>query len=538
MTAPAAINGLQLKGMFIAGSNWLKKHAAHVNALNVFPVPDGDTGTNMALTLQAAMQGVYAYGGSHAGELAAAASQGALMGARGNSGVILSQILEGFAEAFQGKESFTRSEFALALQIASNNAYSAVVNPVEGTILTVIKETAQTGRQLARQRGKFAEFLSHILAAARRTLSLTPALLPVLKEAGVVDSGGQGLVYFLEGMLRYVKGLPVETAEPKNLADKYADEADKFAYSPNYGYDVQFLISGTNLKVRAIRQRITEMGDYPLVVGSAQLLKVHLHTLDPGQPLSYGVTQGKLLDIIVENLNEQARQFTRAQTAKTEDASSIALICAVPSLELAQIFKSLGAVVAVSPEQTARPGAQDFLNAIQQVEAQNIFLLPNNKDSLSAAQQAASKAKKTVQVLPAATIPQGIGATLAFNPDAPFERNATQMLHSMARVQTIEITQATRSARFNGLQINRGDVIGLLNNVLTASGLNINQVAMDILAQQNVNALETVTIYYGQDASEETANALTRLMAAACAHLNIEVIYGGQPHYHYIISLE
>ncbi len=538
MTASTSIDGLQLKGMFIAGSDWLKTHADHVNALNVFPVPDGDTGTNMVLTLQAAMQGVHAYTGSHAGDLAAVAAQGALMGARGNSGVILSQILAGFYEAFKDKETFTRSEFALALQIASNKAYNAVINPVEGTILTVIKETAQTSHQLARQRGKFAEFLARLLATAQHALRLTPELLPVLKEAGVVDSGGQGLVYFLEGMLRYVKGLPVDEKATGEWTDRQPGGIHRFANSSDYGYDVQFLISGTALKAETIRERIAGMGEYPLVVGNAQLLRIHLHTLDPGQPLSYGVTQGELLDIVVENLDDQSRQFTRAQSANVSAIDDIALVCAVPSPELAEIFKSLGVAVAISGGQAMNPSAQDFLQAIQQVNASKIILLPNNKNIIPAAQQAGSLAEKTVQVLPSESIPQGISAALAFNTEADFDLNAARMLNALKRVQTIEITQAARSVRLNGLQVNRGDVIGLLNNTLTAAGSNINQVVLNILAQQDISNIELISIYYGQDASTATANALADLMTAACAHLKVEVIYGGQAHNHYIISLE
>ena len=538
LTASASIDGLQLKGMFIAGSNWLKARADHVNALNVFPVPDGDTGTNMVLTLQAAMQGVHAYTGSHAGDLAAAAAQGALMGARGNSGVILSQILLGFGEAFKDKATFTRSEFALALQIASHKAYNAVLYPVEGTILTVIKETALTGHQLARQRGKFTEFLAALLATAQHTLRLTPKLLPALKEAGVVDSGGQGLVYFLEGMFRYAKGLPVEEQETGEWATGQIDKSHRFADLPAYGYDVQFLISGTDLKAEAIRKRIAGMGQYPLVVGNAQLLRVHLHTPDPGVPLSYGVTQGNLLDIVIENLDEQSRQFTRAQSAKTGAASDIALVCAAPSPELAKIFKSLGAAVIISERQTMPPGAQDFLQAIQRVSANKILLLPNNKNSIMAARQAASLAEKTAQALPSETVPQGISAALAFNSEADFDLNAARMLNALRHVQTIEITQAARSVKLNGLQVNRGDIIGLLNNTLTAAGLNINQVALDVLAQQDMSNIEIIGIYYGQDASDATANALADLITAAYAHLKVEVVYGGQAHTHYIISLE
>ncbi len=538
MTASTSIDGLQLKGMFIAGSNWLKTHEDYVNALNVFPVPDGDTGTNMVLTLQAAMQSVHAYTGSHAGDLAAVAAQGALMGARGNSGVILSQILSGFGEAFADKENFTRSEFALALQIASNKAYNAVINPVEGTILTVIKETALTGRQLARQRGKFTEFLARLLATAQHTLRLTPELLPALKEAGVVDSGGQGLVYFLEGMLRYVKGLPVAEKQIDKWANGQIDKIHKLADLPAYGYDVQFLISGTNLQTEAIQKRIAEMGQYPLVVGNAQLLRIHLHTPDPGLPLSYGVTQGNLLDIVVENLDEQSRRFTRAQTAKAKDTSDIALVCAAPSPELAKIFKSLGATLTIGKGRTPLPGAQDFLQAIQQVNANKILLLPNNKNIIMTAQQAGSLAEKTVQVLPSETIPQGISAALAFNPEADVKFNVAQMLHALRQVQTIEITQAARSVKLNGLQVRRGDIIGLLNNTLTAVGSNINQVALDMLAQQDIGNIEIISIYYGQDASAETANALANSITAAYAHLSTEVIYGGQAHNHYIISLE
>jgi len=532
----AQLNGAQLKEMFVAGSRWLKAHMAHVNALNVFPVPDGDTGTNMFLTLQAAVENIRPYRGSHAGELAALASRGALMGARGNSGVILSQILDGISEGLSGKETFSAPDFARALRLASNRAYNAVLNPVEGTILTIIKEAARIGEKAARHTSRLTEFLSEVLEGAHTTLRLTPELLPVLKEARVVDAGGQGLVYFLEGMHRHLKGLPVEMDEDAPLPVPSAPA--QIAYTPGFDYDVQFLIKGDNLNVEAIRQAIAAMGDCPLVVSSAETVKVHVHVADPGVPLSYGVTQGPLLDVVVENMAEQHRALARAGDASAASEANVAVVCVAAGDGLRRVFKSLGAAIVIAGGQTMNPSAEDFLQAIRQTGAPHVILLPNNQNILLTARQAASIAPQSVQVVPTQTIPQGISALLAFNPDASSDDNAQRMEAASGHVQTVEITQAVRDATLDNLPVQKGDFIGLLNNKLVAAGHDMNRVSLEAIAHAHPDDVELVTIYYGHNCREADADRLAALLTETHPHLDVEIIRGEQPHYPYIISLE
>ncbi|MFQ5576794.1 MAG: DAK2 domain-containing protein [Anaerolineae bacterium] len=540
MHTPQLINGLQLKDMFIAGNKWLKKHVAHVNTLNVFPVPDGDTGTNMFLTLQAALKNMQPYSGSHAGDLAALASQGALMGARGNSGVILSQILNGFSEAFAGKESFSTAEFAHALTLGSNKAYSAVMNPVEGTILTIIKEAARIGHAAAGNTPKIGEFLTEVLDGARAMLRLTPELLPVLKEAGVVDSGGQGLVYFLEGMHRHIKGLPLEA----DSGHDYASPASvtlpaQAAYIPGFDYDVQFLIKGRQLNIDAIRQTIAAMGDCPLVVGNEQLAKVHVHAADPGAPISYGATQGALLNVVVENMAEQYRQLAPSNGAAPQATQTgIATLCVSPGPGLSKVFRSLGAAEVIGGGQTMNPSAAEIVQAINRTAADQIIVLPNNGNIILTAQQAGPMTAKAVRVIPATTVPQGINALLAFNPEADLDSNTRRMTDALEHVHTIEITRAVKNATVNHIQIDKQAVIGLLNGALVAVGQEINPVILDAIAQTDVANLEIVTLYYGQNVTPQAAQTLAAQITQTHPHLDVEIINGGQPHYPYIVSLE
>lgn len=542
MNTQHQIDGLQLKDMFTAGCKWLKVHIAQVNALNVFPVPDGDTGTNMFLTLEAALNKINTYSGTNAGDVAALASQGALMGARGNSGVILSQILYGFSEALANKESFNTTEFAQALQTASSRAYKAVIEPVEGTILTVIKETARRSEQAAPATPQPDHFLADILATARQTLQATPELLPILKEAGVVDSGGQGLVYILEGMERSLIHQPIdiELSEPAHSQNATAHFAS--AASPHepggYGYDVQFLIRGQNLDIDSVRETIINMGECPLVVGDKETIKVHVHVPDPGVPLSYGVTQGILMDVVVENMEEQSREFFARKMLDAETPADIAVVSVAPGEGLVEVFKSLGAGAVINGGQTMNPSTQDFLAAINHLHANNILILPNNSNIILTAQQASSMTEKDVYVVPAKTIPQGINAMLAFNAGATLETNNRQMHHAITQVQTIEITQAVRDTTINGVQVKNGDIIGLLNDVLVATGQNATEVCLAVMAQTGIDSAEIATIYYGQDCTQTDAGALVTAINAAHPHLEVETINGGQPHYYYIISLE
>ncbi len=531
--------GQCLKRALIAARQWLEKHAAAVNALNVFPVPDGDTGTNMLLTMNAALAEVERSPEDSVSVIAHAVAHGALMGARGNSGVILSQIFRGFARALDDQATFSARVFAEAAQEACDTAYQGVVKPVEGTILTVAREAARAAREAADQTDDVVEVLAQTVEAARTTNALTPELLPVLKEAGVVDAGGQGLVYILEGALRYLRG---ESVELDAVMDAIVDlKSTLGAGEVGYGYDVQFLIRGELLDVDEIRTTIDAMGESTLVVGDANLVKVHVHVHDPGVPISYGVSQGVIGDVIVENMEEQYQDFVmdRARAAAaTEDVTNIATICVVPGDGLKRVFESLGASAIIRGGQTMNPSTQEILNAIRSVATEEVLVLPNNSNVVLAARQASELSSKNVIVVPTKTIPQGISALLAFNYQADIQTNAERMALAAGEIETVEVTRAVRSTQINGIDVTEGDVIGLLNDRLVAAGEDYTAVILDVLSQVFTDDYEVATIYYGQEATHEEANALAEQISERYPDLEIEVHEGGQAHYRHILSLE
>jgi DAK2 domain fusion protein YloV len=531
--------GQSLKRALFAARQWLEKHAAAVNALNVFPVPDGDTGTNMLLTMNAALAEIERTPDDSVSVIVHAVAHGALMGARGNSGVILSQIFRGFARSLDGKSSFSAQELAEAAQEACDTAYQGVVKPVEGTILTVAREAARSAREAADQTDDVVEVLAQIVESARVTNALTPELLPVLKEAGVVDAGGQGLVYILEGALRHLRGESVDfDVEMDAVVDL---QSTLGAGEGGYGYDVQFLIVGQTLDVDEIRGTISAMGESTLVVGDSNLVKVHVHVQDPGMPISYGVSQGVIGDVIVENMEEQYQDFVmdraRANVA-TEEVTDIATICVVPGDGLKLVFESLGASAIIQGGQTMNPSTQEILKAIENVASQEVLVLPNNGNVLLAARLAAELADKHVIVVPTSTVPQGISALLAFNYQANIETNAERMNDAAGEIQTVEVTRAVRSTQINGIDVNEGDIIGLLNDQLVACGNDYAATVLDVLSQAATDEYEVATIYFGQDATLEESHILAHQISERYPDLEIEIHEGGQAHYHHILSLE
>lgn len=535
----ALCGGQSLKHALFAARQWLEKHAAAVNALNVFPVPDGDTGTNMLLTMNAALAEIERSPDDSVSIIAHAVAHGALMGARGNSGVILSQIFRGFARVLDNKDTFSAEEFAEAAQEACDTAYQGVVKPVEGTILTVAREVARVARQSADHTDDVVEVLAKVVEAAEITNALTPELLPVLKEAGVVDAGGQGLVYILEGALRYLRG---ESVEIDIQMDAVVDlKSTLGAGVEGYGYDVQFLITGEALNVDEIRDRIDAMGESTLVVGDPHLVKVHVHVQDPGIPISYGVSQGVLSDVIVENMEEQYQDFVmdRARaTVATEEVTSIATICVVPGDGLKRVFESLGASAIVHGGQTMNPSTQEILDAVESVRVEQVLVLPNNSNVVLAARQASELSTKNVIVVPTKTVPQGISALLAFNYQADIQTNAERMTTAAGEIQTIEVTRAVRSTQINGIDVTEGDVIGLLDDQLVAAGQDHTDVVLDVLSRTSVDDYEVAAIYYGQGVALEEADTLAGEIVKRYPNLEIEVHEGGQAHYRFILSLE
>ncbi len=533
-----AYDGQQLKLALQAAGQWLKGHAAIVNALNVFPVPDGDTGTNMSLTMNSALGEINGSQDVSASIVAKQMAHGALMGARGNSGVILSQILRGFAHGLDGKDTFTAQDVAEAADIAYETALRGVIKPVEGTILTVMREAARAAGESTQQSDDITEVMAYTLDVAKKTLAHTPELLAVLKEAGVVDAGGQGLVYLLEGVFRFLTGEPV-TLDPDQ--DTAAELKSSLGAGPDgYGYDVQFLIKGEGLNVEEIRRAIDAMGDSTLVVGDAQLIKVHVHVHDPSVPLAYGVRHGTIADVVVENMEDQYQEFIkeRRPAPATEELTDIAIVAVVPGQGLTRIFESMGVGAIVPGGQTMNPSTQQMLEAIENVKADKVLVLPNNSNVLLSARQAAELSAKQVAVVATKSVPEGISALMAFNYQSDLQNNAERMLRNAADIQTIEITYAVRSTQISGCQVNAGDIIGLLNDELVTCGRDQEQVTMDVLGKANAGDYEVVTIYYGEDVSESQAEALAEVIRQAYPDLEVDAYDGGQAHYHFILSLE
>lgn len=539
--------------MFWAGYAWLERHREIVDALNVFPVPDGDTGTNMYLTMQAAWNEIDNASDSDIGRMAQLVAQGALMGARGNSGVILSQILRGLAHTFRNKATVTARDLVAGLQRGSDTAYKGVVKPVEGTILTVIREAAAAAQRAASVDQDLAFVFLRTVQAAGEAVERTPSLLPVLARAGVVDSGGKGLLYILEGMLRGLHGETMELSAEHNQTRPEETPLDPFNLPPiRYGFDVQFLIWGRDLNVQAIRRQIAEMGEYPLVEGTSTLVKVHVHVFDPSKPLSYALTQGFLTDVIVENMDamaaagnlpEDVTSLLRAAAAymphePTELMGHVGVIAVAPGLGLRQVFESLGVGAVVSGGQTMNPSTQELLEAIDSLPTEDVIVLPNNSNIILAAQQAGQLSAKRVEVVPSRTVPQGISAFLAFNLQADFDENVGAMRRALATIDTGEVTVAVRDADIDGVDVKAGDVIGLLNDTLTTKGESPEEVVMMLLAQMDAHLAEIITVYYGDQVEPAQAEALGTEIQAAYPSQDVEIVDGSQPYYHYIISSE
>jgi hypothetical protein len=530
-----------------AGLVWLRQHQEEINALNVFPVPDGDTGTNMVLTMQAAWEEVAGVDENNVGKVAHRVAHGALMGARGNSGVILSQIWRGMARHLDNKEWLTASDLAAALEEGVRTAYKGVIRPVEGTILTVAREAAEEATLAAGRTTDLSVVLERAVRRAWDALARTPDLLPVLAEAGVVDAGGQGLCVILEGMMRALRGEVMgESAAVATtvMGPAFAAEA---VPEEEYGYDVQFLIVGQNLDVEAIRRDIDAMGTSTLVVGDSETVKVHVHVPDPGVPLSYAVRLGSLRDVVVEDMQAQYREFVRArEQARPAPAMMVSgapprevgVVAVVSGDGLEKVFMSLGASAVVPGGQTMNPSTEEILRVVESLPTPKVVILPNNGNIILAARQAQELSQKEVVVVPTRSIPQGVAALLAFNHQAGLEENAETMERAAREVHTGEVTTATRDASLNGVQVRQGQIIGLQDDQLVVSGDTVDEVVEALLDRMGVADLEIVTLYYGAGVRQEEAEALAARLQEKYPDQTFEVVYGGQPHYFYILSAE
>jgi DAK2 domain fusion protein YloV len=538
-----SINGQELKEMFATATNWLEKNASDIDALNVFPVPDGDTGTNMLLTMRSSVEEAYQTNDTSAYTIAQAMAQGALMGARGNSGVILSQIWRGLAQGLQGKKSFTGKELASALQQASKMAYKGISNPVEGTILTVIKDAAAAAQAQTKNNGDLISVMEAVVDAANESVANTPTLLPVLKDAGVVDAGGQGLFTILDGALRYLRGEAeqMQFRKPQIIASNIPQpvKLSRMAVLDElpFGYCTEFLLKGEELSPDEIRTKLQKKGQSLIVVGDENTARVHIHTLDPGSIIRYATSLGTMHQVSIRNMDEQHQDFLEMQKERMP-AVDVATVAVVAGKGLAEVFTSLGVTAIISGGQTMNPSTKDILQAVKTVASDKVIILPNNKNVVLTANQVPSLTDKKVEIVPTQTIPQGVAALLTFDYEADFETNAQLMKEAASKVKTIEITHAVRSAQLNGLKIKKKQSIGLLDGELLAGGNNPSDVLLKILAKLDLKKMGIITIYYGADTQQTEAEQVSANIRDRYPQLQVEVVRGGQPHYNYIVSIE
>ena len=548
----SVFNGQDFKKAILAGATWLEEHHQSINALNVFPVPDGDTGSNMAATMKSAMRNIIDSEETSAGIIAAKVAHDALLGARGNSGVILSQILRGIAAGLDSKQTFTAQDLASALEQAAQLAYRAVIKPVEGTILTVVRETAEASRRSANQNDDLLTQMQEIVSAARKAVARTPELLPILKQAGVVDAGGQGFCTILEGILHYMRGeatIPIAmTASTQVNRSDLQVKKGRVSVEEEFGYEVVFLLRGNRLDVEKIRQTIIDMGGVSTVVaGDEKMLKVHTHTLTPGKILDYGVSLGSLLDINIENLQEQSLNYAAESAAQhAEDLEKkeklvipqVSTVAVVAGKGFEKVFEGLNVNTLVSGGQTMNPSIEELLSAVEKAPTRQVIILPNNSNVILSAQQVVGLTQKEVYVVPSKTLPQGIAALISFNFEADFASNCQTMTDAINNVQTAEITTAVRSVQLDRVSVREGDFIGVINSHLAVAGQNMQQVVYDTLKRMNIDNYEIVTLYYGEDITAEQAEQMAKDIKTRYAQLEIEVIDGSQPHYAYILSAE
>ncbi|OGO36097.1 MAG: hypothetical protein A2147_01860 [Chloroflexi bacterium RBG_16_57_8] len=536
--------------MFCAATRRLERNAGEINALNVFPVPDGDTGTNMVLTMRSTMAEAARPPDTNASDIAEAMARGALMGARGNSGVILSQIMKGFASGLQGRESFSPAELAHALEQASKAAYEGLSKPREGTMLTVIREVAAAAQSCARQDDRdLLDLMEKVVDEARKSVERTPELLDVLKEAGVVDAGGQGMCVILEGILDYLRGdeeqpntTNVEITlvkrdslalkQPAFVAAKSVSRKEKA-----YGYCTELIVKGKDLNQAQVRRWIESQGESALVVGDDQTVKVHVHTPHPGTIVEFAISLGSVHDLKIENMDDQNEEFLQQRRASAP-APDISVVAVVAGTGLEEAFCSLGTTTIVSGGQTMNPSCADILEAIDAVASDQVIILPNNKNIIPTAKQTVGIARKNVKVVPTRSIPQGLSALVGFNARVDLDTNVREMSKAQDRVRSVEITAAVRDAKMGALRIRKGDYIGLVDgNIRVACG-DLNQAVFETLEAVEATNAEILTLFYGDTIAASQAADLGEQVKGRYPGPEIEIIQGGQPHYQFIISVE
>jgi len=534
--------GADLRAAFVAASSWLDANAERINALNVFPVPDGDTGTNMSLTFQAAAQALAALSDrASVSEVAKAAYEAAMLGARGNSGVILSQLLRGFAAALANCSEITPTDLAAALAEGSVFAYRGVSKPIEGTILTVSRVTGEAAVAAAPGSKTLAAVLEAATHAATEAVAATTNQLEQLRKAGVVDSGGEGYRVIVEAAWMWSTGRSLEQAADtrphgRALLEDVEEEGSTF------GFCTEFLLRGCDMPADEVKGKMEALGDSVLSVGDADLLRVHVHTLRPGQALEFAVDHGTLVKVKVDNMQLQNEAFRGGQRSTdvaeaVEASTSVGVIAVAPGDGFAKVFRSMGATV-VPGGQTMNPSVQDILAAVNSSGYKELVVLPNNKNIVLTARNVDELTPHDVRVVATSTVPQGVGALLAFNFEADLETNVSAMEHAASAVHTIEVTRAVRDAEVDQVHVRAGQMLGIFDGQVVAATDSAEEAVLRSLELASVDALEIVTIYFGADGSEAEAQALAGRLREAHQGLDVEVVDGGQPHYPFVVSLE
>ena len=538
------INGNDLVRSIKAGCIKLEHNRDSVDLLNVFPVPDGDTGTNMYLTLLSAVKEGEKNLNQPLSKVARAISMGSLMGARGNSGVILSQVFRGFARTMEGKETANALDLALALKSGAQTAYEAVMKPVEGTILTVIREIAAACETEANKDSDIVATLLTGIAVGYTTLERTPSLLPILKEAGVVDAGGQGLIYFLEGM---VEGLAHEkeialSDYRERMAPVAQDKVIRQDIKLEFQYCTEVLIKGLEMSTEDIKDHLRPLGDSMLVVGDEELVKVHIHSNHPGKVLETCLQWGQLSDIKINNMLEEVHEhISNWETIGLPNIAKpkkLGLVAVGIGEGIIEVLKSLGVDIVVEGGQTMNPSTEDLLNACNEVNAESIIIFPNNSNIIMAAQQVVELCDKQVVVVPTKSIMQAITALIAYDPEGDTEEIATAMIDEMQQVKYAEVTHAVRDSSINGLSIKDGDIIGILGGEITVTSSDPEDVLLKLLEQMVDDDSSLITFFFGDEISEDEASKVNDTIVERYSDCDVEYHFGGQPHYSYLVSVE
>ncbi|MGG2064805.1 MULTISPECIES: DAK2 domain-containing protein [unclassified Bacillus (in: firmicutes)] len=553
------IDGKRLAQMILQGANNLTNNVKLVDALNVFPVPDGDTGTNMNLSMTSGAREVKRNPSEHAGKVGVSLAKGLLMGARGNSGVILSQLFRGFSKSIEQKETLTTVDFADALEAGVETAYKAVMKPIEGTILTVARETSKHAVTVAKKQRDFVLFMEEVVKEANASLNRTPDLLPVLKQVGVVDSGGKGLVVVYEGFLAELKGETITSDEPAqpSMNEMVRAEHHRSVQSQlstediTYGYCTEFMVKldeekmkEHNFSEQKFREDISVYGDSLLVVSDDEIVKVHIHAEHPGDAMNYGQRYGSLINIKVENMREQHTALLDEPAVMHEEVKQSAekqpygIVTVAMGSGIKELFESIGATVVIEGGQTMNPSTEDIVKAIEEANAEKVIILPNNGNIVMAAEQAASVLNQEVIVVRSKTVPQGMAAMLAFNPVGTLEENAANMNEALTHVKTGQITYAVRDTEIDGVTIHKDDFMCIADGKIVSTDAKKLEAAKKLLENMLDEDAEILTVLQGEDASEEEVAALVAFVEEKFEDVEVEVHNGNQPIYSFIFSVE